>query len=57
MDLQPNDKNQPVLATWDIRSGNRPIVDDGASFLANAHEIRVQSTRSLRMRSDRTPFS
>jgi len=34
------------------------VVDEGASCLANAREIRVQSTRSiLRMRSDRTPFS
>ena len=34
------------------------VVDEGAGFLANACEIRVQSTRSiLRMRSDRTPFS
>jgi hypothetical protein len=34
------------------------VVDEGAGFLANACEKRIQSTRSiLRRRSDRTPFS
>src|SRR5436190_16503166 len=37
----------PVLATWDIRSENRPVVHDGASFFAKACEMRVQSTRSM----------
>ncbi len=46
-----------VLATWDIRSGNWHIAHDGASFLAKACEMRVQSTRSiLRMRSDHAPI-
>ncbi len=38
---------RPVLATWDIRSENRPIVPNGASFFAKAGEMRVQSTRSM----------
>ena len=35
--------------TWDIRSENRPIVPNGASFFAKAGEMRVQSTRSMRL--------
>ena len=46
-----------VLATWDIRSGNRPVVYDEGGFLVKAREMRVQSTRSiLRMRSDHAPI-
>jgi hypothetical protein len=29
---------------WDIRSRNWPVMHDGASFLATAYEMRVQST-------------
>ena len=36
-----------MLATWDIRSKNRPVVDDEGGFLAKAREMRVQSTRSI----------
>jgi hypothetical protein len=32
---------------WDIRSENRPVVPDGASFVTKAWEMRVQSTRSM----------
>ncbi len=46
-----------MQATWDIRSGNRPVVYDEGGFLAKACEMRVQSTRSiLRMRSDHAPI-
>jgi hypothetical protein len=36
-----------VLATWDIRSENWPVVHDGASIFAKACEMRVQSTRFI----------
>ena len=31
-----------VLATWDIRSGNRHFAHDGTGLLAEACEMRVQ---------------
>jgi hypothetical protein len=47
-----------VLATWHIRSGNRPVVHDEGGFLAKTREMRVPSTWSiLRMRSHLTLFS
>jgi hypothetical protein len=47
MKRKPSPAVQAVLATWDIRSENRPIVPNGASFFAKAGEMRVQSTRSM----------
>jgi hypothetical protein len=47
----------PVLATWDIRSGNWAYCADGASIFAKVGEIRVQLTRFiLRIPSDHTPI-
>jgi hypothetical protein len=41
----------------DIRSGNRPVVDDEGGLLTKACEMRIQTTRSiLRMRSDHVPI-
>ncbi len=49
--------NPGVLATWDIYSGNRPVLHNGASFLAKTRGIRVQSTKFiLRVCSDHAPI-
>src|SRR2546430_609877 len=37
----------PVLATWDIRSGNWYIACDRTNLLAEAWEMLVQSTRFM----------
>jgi len=37
----------PVLATWDIRSGNGHIARDRTRLLAQTREMRVQSTTSI----------
>jgi len=51
------DANPGVLATWDIYSGNRPVLHNGASFLAKTRGIRVQSTKFiLRVCSDHAPI-
>ena len=52
-----NGKMSPVLATWDIRSGNRSAVNDERGLLAKAREMRVQSTWSIQpMRSNLAPI-
>jgi hypothetical protein len=37
----------PVLATWDIRSGNGHMARDRTRLLAQACEMRVPSTPSM----------
>ncbi len=47
-----------VLATWDIRSNERPVVSHDGSFLAKAHEMGLQSIGSmLHVHSDHAPIS
>src|SRR5258708_1136797 len=48
----------PVLATWDIRSNERPVVPHDGSFLAKVHEMGLQSIGStLHVHSDHAPIS
>jgi len=37
--IQYFNQARPVLATWDIRSNERPVVPHDGSFLAKAHEM------------------